>query len=214
MDILQKHFGYKFFTKLDIIMQYYTFELDDESQDLCTIITPSGKYKYTRLPMGLKCSPDIAQSAMENVLTGIYDADVYIDDVGAFSSSWQEHLNLLDTILHCLSDNVFAVNLLKCKWAIQEMDWLGYWLTPRGFKPWKNKIEAILHMDHPRTVTDLCHFIGCINFYHDMWPSCLHVLAPLTACSGLKKNTVLNWMPEMQEAFDKMCFLMAIKQGR
>jgi hypothetical protein len=94
-DILHKHSGYKFFTKLDISMQYYTFELDEESQDLCTIVTPFGNYKYLRLLMGLKCSPDIAEAAMENVLSDIENADVYINDVGAFSNDWDHHVNLM-----------------------------------------------------------------------------------------------------------------------
>jgi hypothetical protein len=80
-------------------MQYYTFELDKDSQDLCTIITPFGKYKYLRLPMGLKCSPDITQAAMENVLSDIEDADIYIGNVGAFSNNWDHHVKLIATIL-------------------------------------------------------------------------------------------------------------------
>jgi hypothetical protein len=80
-------------------MHYYTFELDEESQDLCTIIMPFGKSNFLRLPMGLKCSPNIAQTAMENVLSDIEDADLYINDVGAFSRDWDHQVNLLATIL-------------------------------------------------------------------------------------------------------------------
>eukprot|EP00957_Ditylum_brightwellii_P046452 3525943-Ditylum_brightwellii.AAC.1 len=64
---------------MDISMQYYTFELDEERQGLCTICTPVGMCKYKRLSMGLKCPPDLAQAAMENVLHSIEDADIYIN---------------------------------------------------------------------------------------------------------------------------------------
>jgi hypothetical protein len=190
-------------------MQYYTFELDKESQDLCTIIMPFGKYKYLRLPMGLKCSPDIAQAAMENVLSDNKHADVYIDDVGDFSNDWDHHVNLLATNLGQLHENGFTINPLKCKWAVKETDWLGYWLTPRGLKPWKMKIDAILHIDHPCNATELRMFIVCINYYRDMWPSCAYILKPLTDLSGSKKRASIKWTDEMQKAFDKMRLLMA-----
>jgi hypothetical protein len=173
-------------------MQYYTFELGNESQDLCTIITPFGKYKYLRLLMGLKCSPDIAQAAMKNVLSDIEDAEVYNDNVGVFSIDWNHHVNLLATILRRLHENGFTINPLKCDWTVQETDWLGYWLTPQGLKPRKKKIDTTLHMDYPRYATELRMFIGCANFYHDMWSSRAHILKLLTDQSGLKKKAPIK----------------------
>ena len=190
-------------------MQYCMFELDEESQDRCTMITPFGKNKHAKLLMGLKCSPDIAQAIMENVLSGIEDADVYINDVWAFSKDWNHHMNLLSTILHRLRENGFTINPLRCEWTIKETDGLGYWLTPCGLKPWKNKIDATLHIDRPQNATELRMFVGCVNYYRDIWPSHAHVLKPLTDQSVLKRSASIKWTNEMQQAFDKMHLLMA-----
>jgi hypothetical protein len=185
------------------------FELDKESKDLCTIIMLFGKYKYFRILMGLKCSPGIAQAIMENVLSDIKIADVYINDVGAFSNDCNHHINLLATILCQLCKNGFTINPLRCEWAVKEIDWLGYWLTPQGLKPWKKKIDTVLHMDHPQNTTDLHMIIGCLDYYHDMWLSHAHILKTLTDQSGLKKKSSIKWTDEMQKAFNKMWLLMA-----
>jgi hypothetical protein len=135
---------------------------------------------------------------MESVLSDIEDINVYINDVGALSSDWDHHINLLATSLHRLREKGFTINPLKCEWAIKETDWLGYWLTPQDCKSWKKKIGIILRMDHPCNATGLRIFIGCVNYYCDMWQSYAHILQLLMDESNLKKKASIKCRDEMQ----------------
>ena len=152
-------------------MQYYTFEMDEESRNLCTIVTPFGLNRYAQLPMGVSESPDIVQELMENLLGDLLEEIVvYIDDILVTNHDWKSHLILLDKVFAMLEDAGFLVNPLKCKWAVKEMDFLGHWMTPSGIKPWKKKVDAIICMEIPQSQTQLHSFLRMVNYYHDMWP--------------------------------------------
>ena len=121
------------------------------------------------------------------------DLEMYIDDLAAFSDSWDAHLVLLEKVLTILQDKGFAVNPLKCEWGIQETDFLGHWLMPQGVKPWRKKIDAILRMRAPTNAKELRLFLGMVTYYRDMWPRCSHILAPLAA---LVKSKEFRWGTE------------------
>ncbi len=70
--------------------------------------------------MGLKCDPDFAQQIMEQVLHRLDSIKVYINNIGVFENTWEEHQGLLNKILSCPEPTGFTANPLKCAWAIKK----------------------------------------------------------------------------------------------
>ena len=116
-DIMNWRGKYKYFTKIDLSMFFYCFELDDESKELCMINTPYGLFRYTRLAMGVKVSPDVAQEMIIKILNGL-NVECYIDDCGAWTNStFKEHMQLVDKILKRLANSRIECNPLKSDWG-------------------------------------------------------------------------------------------------
>ena len=78
-EVLQELEGLNYATLLDLKMEYYTLGLDPDTQSVCTIITPWGKYKYLRLPMGVMSAPDIFQKKMSDLRAHLNYVKIYID---------------------------------------------------------------------------------------------------------------------------------------
>jgi len=73
--------GFSYAMSLHLNMGYYHIRLSDEASDMCTIVTKFGLFKYKRMPMGIKCSPDIFQSKIFNLLGDIEGTKAYINDI-------------------------------------------------------------------------------------------------------------------------------------
>jgi hypothetical protein len=72
-DMIRSMEGFTFASALDLNTGYYHIKLDADAQKLCTSVFPwhMGKYKYKRLPMGIKITPDVFQNVMSKLVQGM-----------------------------------------------------------------------------------------------------------------------------------------------
>ena len=63
----------EYFTAIDMRDCYWHIVLDSKSSELCTFNTPFGRYKFNRLPFGICCASDAAQTLVEVVFNGLQE---------------------------------------------------------------------------------------------------------------------------------------------
>jgi hypothetical protein len=90
----------------------------------------------------------------------------------------------------------------KTHWAVQEVDYLGFRLTPEGVRPQLKKVDAIRNIAAPTTKRQLRHFVGLVNYYRYMWKRRSHLIAPLTEL--MSKNVPFKWTEKHEKAFKEL----------
>jgi hypothetical protein len=91
-------------------------------------------------------------------------------------------------LLKILSGKGLRVNAEKSTFCADEIKYLGYWVSKSGIQPIPKNVEAIKNMTRPTTRKEFKHFIGMVNYYHDMWVYLCELLAPLTIITSKISN--------------------------
>ena len=82
---------------------------------------------------------------MHPLFQDIPQVECFIDDIGIFPNHFfDRHLTVLHQVLLRLEQSGFTVNPLKCAWAIQSTDYLGFLLTTDGIKPLPQKLRQLV----------------------------------------------------------------------
>lgn len=157
------------------------------------------------MPFGLKNAASTYQRVINGILAPHRQyACAYIDDVAIYSESWDEHLEHLDKVLASLDKAGLTLNVSKCRFAQQEVKFLGHIVGSGRHGTDPEKVRAIKEIPAPETKRQLRSFLGLANYYRDYVPQYSKVVLPLTNLTGRRIPQKLPWNTEAQEAFDQV----------
>ncbi|CAB3979326.1 Transposon Ty3-G Gag-Pol poly [Paramuricea clavata] len=125
----------KVFSVLDATSGYWQMKLNEESSKLCTFNTPFGRYRFTRLPFGIKSAAEVFQKKMSQVLEDIDGAEAIVDDILVWGKYIQEHDARLKKVLDRVQEVNLKLNQRKCQIRKEEIAYVGHLLTKDGLKP-------------------------------------------------------------------------------
>ncbi|XP_042143930.1 uncharacterized protein K02A2.6-like, partial [Ixodes scapularis] len=114
-DIFATLRGGTVFSVLDLSKAYLQLELDERAQELLTVNTHLGLFRFKRLPYGVACAPALFQAVMDQVLHGLPGTACYLDDVVIAGETRKQCHDRLEQVLIRLSQHGIKVNAEKCK---------------------------------------------------------------------------------------------------
>ena len=162
-ETLAQLVGAKIFSKLDANSGFWQIPLADDSRLLTTFVTPNGRYCFNKLPFGITSAPELFQKRMQRILERLQGVLCHIDDVLIFGASKEDHDRNLQAVLKRLEAAGTTLNPTKCEFHKSSIKFLGHVIDKDGIRADPSKLQAIIQMEAPQSVTELRRFMGMVN---------------------------------------------------
>ena len=190
----------QWFLKFDAVQGYFQVPLDDESSRLTTFLVKSGRYRFTRAPMGLSPSSDYFCERSDMAFASVIDLLKIVDDGLLQAPTQRDLLVAFRQVLECCRKSNLTLSRPKLQMG-HSVEFAGYEITKDGVKPDPKRTDGISKFPVPTNITELRGFLGLVNQLGFFIPDLAHVTRDLRAL--LKKNVAYLWLPEQQTAFEE-----------
>ena len=207
-DLLDQLGRAKYFTTLDLAAGYWQVEMHPDSKEKTAFATYQGLYEFNVMPFGLKNAPGVFQRLMQRVLMGLNPENgpdfvaTYLDNVLIFSTTFEEHLVHLRSVLDRLLEVGLKLKPAKCHFICQSVEYLGHLVTPQGISPNPARVAAVKDYPTPTSVKEMRQFVGIASYYRRFIKGFAKVAQPLHALT--QKGAVFKWSVSCQEAFQHL----------
>lgn len=204
------------FSSIDLASGYHQVAVHEKDRHKTAFITPFGLYEYQRMPFGLCNAPATFQRLMQTIMSDLVFQMVlvYLDDLLVYSSTFEEHLVRLETVLQRLREAGLKIKVDKCHFLQSEVRFLGQVVSAQGVSTDPEKVSAVNQWPVPNTLKELRSFLGFCSYYrrfiegfsrvagplHDIVNTCVHQKSVAQANKLFKDS----WTMECQQAFEKL----------
>ena len=192
----------KIYSVLDASNGYWQIKITRDSQTYTTFNSPFGRYKYLRLPFGIKSSSEVFQRAVSQILENIEGCEVIADDILIWGKDKKEHNERLCAVLDRIKQANMKLNKSKCKIGLSEVAYVGHTFGTEGLKPSSEKVRAIMEIPEPRNKKELQRFMGTVNYLGKFISNLSGINQPLRQL--LEKNVEWHWEDSQKKSFNEL----------
>ena len=211
-DLINKLRDAKVFTKFDVHWGYNNMQIKDGHQWKAAFVTHKGLFEPTVMCFGLINSPATFQRFMNDSFCDMIIEGwlvMYMNNLLIYFPDVTLHEERTKRVLQHMTKLDLHQKLKKCKFATDEVEYLGMIVKPGQLAMDPIKLDGIASWPTPTKIKDVCSFLGFANFYHQFIPDYSNITHPLINLT--KKNLTWDWSPSCQTAFEDLKCLFLSK---
>lgn len=193
------------FSLIDLKSGFHQVGMGKSSIKYTSFVTPDGQWEYTKMPFGLKNAPSVFQRYINKIFRDFIEEGkikIYLDDLLLGTKTMKEHLELLAQILQRLSEYGLKLQMNKCKFACDEIEYLGFIVSKDGIRPGREKTLAIEKFPVPKNSKEVHSFIGLCGYFRRFAKNFSTVAHPLQ--NLVKQDVPFNFDSTCEHSFEEM----------